>query len=137
MTNEEGNLIIERLIKTNTSCDEQENRIKRVFPTDLNDASCMEKFKRLIARKGTILEYDDDWCVQLAILNSEDEAKLLHDCQIVKADLENDRFSSFGVMLDNKFKRNSQALRLIKKYCMQNEISWEIKKACDFAIFEG
>ncbi len=29
------------------------------------------------------------------------------------------------------------ALRLVKRECIQKNISWEIKKACDLAIFDN
>ena len=44
-------------------------------------------------------------------------------------------FSPLAIILDNKYDQTKKALRLVKEYCIQNELSWEIKKACDIALY--
>ena len=83
------------------------------------------------------MEYNYDWCARLAIINSKDCEKLFNDCHAIKNDLELNKYSILGIILDNKYKRDSQALRLIKKYSTENKLSICIKTACDIAIYEG
>ena len=119
MTAEDGNQIIEKLLNTYTGTEIKEQKIKEVMPFDLDSKSCLKKFQQMLAPKKTnLIEYDYNQCIKLAIFNSEDEEKLLNDCLLVKERLENDKFSTLGVILDNKYSRTTMALRLVKKYCI-------------------
>ena len=55
----------------------------------------------------------------------------------MKENLENVIFSPLAIILENKYDRPKVALRRVKEYCIQNDLSWEIKKACDIALFSG
>jgi len=42
-----------------------------------------------------------------------------------------------NIVLTNNFLKHKQALRLIKKECIDRALSWELKRACDLSIFEN
>ena len=41
------------------------------------------------------------------------------------------------MILTNKLAKHKQALRLLKKECIERDLSWEIKRAGDLSIFES
>lgn len=76
------------------------------------------------------------WAAKYAVLNCEDEAKLIDDCRRVLGLIENP-FSDLSIVLNNRMSRDKQALRLIKKECREQALGKEVETACSLAVFWG
>ena len=112
--------------------------VKQLLPFDLRSRACQRKFKKLLKGKtDSVAEYHLNMKSTFAVLNATDHSKLLNDCAAVSAMLKNDQYCTLGVILDNKFNRNRPALRMVKRHCNENEISIEIRKACEFSLFQN
>ena len=74
--------------------------------------------------------------MKIAILNCENVEKLAADCERVLKLLES-QFSTLHILLTNEMSMSKAALRKIKYECIQNDIAWEIKRACDNAIYDS
>ena len=140
MKKDEANQVIEKLIKLNTS-PEREQDFRKLFPFDLHSAKCQKKFDSMAASKTPVLtengfkiEYMQKYA-QLALLNTKDVSKLIVDAQRVRDSIKEDYCDPLVIILENKFQNHRLALRLIKRHCIVNDISWEIKKACDHSIY--
>ena len=119
MTNEDGNELINKLLKSVTKSTAEEDEIREFMPNDLNDRACMAKFQSLLALPRTDYEeYEKSMRIRLAIMNTKDRQKLLKDCTLVKENLETVIFSPLAIILDNKYDVPKKALRLVKEYCM-------------------
>ena len=71
----------------------------------------------------------------LSLLHCQDKDKLLLDAYKIKAGMQDDACDTLSIILENKYSENKKALRLIKRYCISENISWEIKRACDFTVY--
>ena len=72
---------------------------------------------------------------ELTLLTDHDPSKLIRDAQRVKYLIESDDCDTLRIILENKFSQHAQAFRLVKRYCLDHEISWAIKRACDVSLY--
>ena len=50
--------------------------------------------------------------------------------------MEDDPCYELALALENKHDMSRMALRILKKHCISNDLSWEIKRCCDYSIYK-
>ena len=59
----------------------------------------------------------------------------MEDANRILINFENDDCDPLRILLENKYNKHNVALRLIQAYFITNEMSWDLKRACDHSIF--
>ena len=78
----------------------------------------------------------DTWNIKLAVLNCDNKHKLKGDCEEVISLLEDD-LSELRLILENRFGKTKRALVLAAKFFREKELSLELKKVTDLALYEN
>lgn len=73
---------------------------------------------------------------ELSLLTSHDRVKLVDDARSVRDAIQEDDCYPLSIALSNKYDMSKMALRVIKRHCIEHDLSWDIKRCSDYSIYK-
>ena len=104
----------------------------KVLPQRLGNHACEAKFLELIKTPSRDRMQP---MAELSLLTANDRRKLVDDARKVQASIQEDDCYPLSIAIENKYDMSKMALRVIKRHCIDHDLSWDIKRCSDYSIY--